>query len=101
MKIASVTGAIIATLALAGAAVATPPGGMPDQAKFGLCRAWSAMEGEDNPGNAPGAPPFQWLQDQAEEEDQSVSEWCAQNAPHPGNGNGNNGNNGNGGGPPF
>lgn len=55
---------------------------------FGLCTAWEANEnGRDN-GNAGSAPPFQALQDAAEEQDQTVEEWCADNGQHPGNGNG-------------
>lgn len=56
---------------------------------FGLCTAWAANEtGRDN-GNAGSAPPFQALQDEAEAADQTVEEWCADNAPHPrNNGNG-------------
>lgn len=95
-KTSIVTVAIGAVLAFSASAVAPPPDNMPDEASYGLCTAWGAMGGNDNPGNAPNAPPFQWLQDQAEEEDQSVDEWCAVNGQHPGGGNGG----GNGGGPP-
>jgi hypothetical protein len=83
-----VTASLASVLALSGSAVAVPSGGMPGPSWFGLCTAWDANGGNDNPGNAPNAPPFAWLQDQAEEADQTVAEWCAENAPHPGNGNG-------------
>ncbi len=56
---------------------------------FGLCTAWAANENGRNNGNAGSAPPFQALQDEAEAADQTVEEWCAENAPHPsGNGRG-------------
>lgn len=77
----------------------------PEQALFGLCTAWGANENGRENGNAENAPPFQGLQDQAEEADQTVEEYCA-DVPHPGgngngNGGGNGGGNGNGNGPPL
>ncbi len=83
-----VAASLLAMLVSSAPALASPPDGMPEPAWFGMCTAWSAHGGNDNPGNAPNAPPFQWLQDQAEEADQTVEEWCADNAPHPGGGNG-------------
>lgn len=63
---------------------------------FGLCTAWANNENGRENGNADEAPPFQSLQQQAEDANQTVAEWCAENAPHPG-GNGNGNGNGNGG----
>jgi hypothetical protein len=61
---------------------------------FGLCTAWEANENgrENSDGRAGDAPPFAELQRQAEEEfedsDDPVADWCAANSEHPGNGNG-------------
>lgn len=57
---------------------------MPSQALFGLCTAWAHNENGREHGNAGNAGPFRWLQQQAEAEDQTVEEYCAENARHPG-----------------
>ncbi|MDP8931217.1 MAG: hypothetical protein M3O70_22265 [Actinomycetota bacterium] len=49
---------------------------------FGLCTTYFAESEKGTPG-----PPFQALEEVAEAPEQSVEEWCAENAPHPsGNG---------------
>jgi hypothetical protein len=58
---------------------------------FGLCTAWAANENGRENGRAGDAPPFAALQEAADEADQSVEDWCAENGQHPGNGNGRNG----------
>lgn len=94
--------AAIATAMLIGGpaavAVANGNGGGPGPFgpnNFGLCTAYFAGS-ETGQQQKRQAPPFQGLEAAAEEADQSVEEWCAENAPHPsGNGNGNgNGRNG-------
>lgn len=50
---------------------------------YGLCTAWANNENGRENGNAGEAPPFQALQDAAEENDQTVEEWCEENADHP------------------
>lgn len=77
--------------------------GLPDEASYGICTAYENNENGRENGQAGNAPPFQWLSDQAEEEDQTVEEWCMENGQHPGQGNQteergnqNNGNNGQG-----
>lgn len=54
---------------------------------FGLCTAYfsGSEKGQEKKRQAP---PFQALEAAAEESDQTVEEWCAQNAPHPGGDNG-------------
>ncbi|MPY99930.1 MAG: hypothetical protein GEU97_18450 [Actinophytocola sp.] len=54
---------------------------------FGLCTAYFAGS-EKGQEKKRQAPPFQALEAAAEESDQTVEEWCAENAPHPGGGNG-------------
>lgn len=77
------------------AVVATAhPGPHHGQNAFGLCTAYFAGS-EQGQANKNDAPPFAALEDTAEAADQSVEEWCAENAPHP-SGNGNGGGNGNG-----
>lgn len=58
-------------------------GSPPDQALFGLCTAWGANSNGREHGNAENAPPFQSLQNQAEEADQTVEEFCDE-VPRPG-----------------
>ncbi len=58
-------------------------GGPPDQALFGLCTAWGANGNGRDHGNVENAPPFQGLQNQAEEADQTVEEFCDE-VPRPG-----------------
>lgn len=53
---------------------------MPTSAIFGLCNAWAHNENGREHGNAGNAPPFLWLAEQADEDDQTVEEWCADNA---------------------
>lgn len=60
--------------------------GFPNAATFGLCTAYeNNEEGREN-GQAGQAPPFQELQDRAEEDDQTVEEYCEENGQHPGRG---------------
>lgn len=61
--------------------------GLPDAATFGICNAYDNNENGRENGQAGEAPPFYWLGEQAEEEDQTVEEWCDENAEHPGQGN--------------
>lgn len=96
MKHYILAGLLVAGLTLPAAALATPPGGMPDQSLHGLCTAYEANENGRENGNAGDAPPFQDLQDRAEENNQTVEEFC-QDVDHPSS-NGNGG--GDGGGPP-
>lgn len=78
------------------AVVATAhPGPHHGQNAFGLCTAYFAGsdQGQDKKQDAP---PFAALEEEAEAANQTVAEWCAENAPHPSNNGGGNGN-GNGG----
>lgn len=59
--------------------------GFPDAALFGLCTAYENNENGRENGQAGDAPPFQELEDRAEEEDQTVEEYCEENAEHPSN----------------
>ncbi|MDX1659350.1 MAG: hypothetical protein R3343_11060 [Nitriliruptorales bacterium] len=83
---------MLAAVAMLGgsAALATAhPGPHHGQNAFGLCTAYFAGsdQGQENKRQAP---PFQALEQAAEDSDQTVEEWCEENAPHPsGNGNGN------------
>lgn len=63
---------------------------------FGLCTAYSSGS-EQGQENKHRAPPFQALENAADDAGQSVAEWCADNGQHPGQGNGNNDGNGNSG----
>lgn len=54
---------------------------MPSSSWFGLCNAYAHNENGREHGNAGNAGPFQYLAQQAEAEDQTVEEWCAENAP--------------------
>jgi hypothetical protein len=79
---------ILTTLLLAAATpmvLADPPGGfsLPDQALFGMCTAWEHNVTGREHGNPENAPPFVWLQQQAEDNDQSVEEFCS-GVSHPG-----------------
>jgi len=49
---------------------------------WGLCNAYAHNGG----GNSHSAPPFAALEEAAEEADQTVAEWCAENGQKPGNG---------------
>lgn len=69
----------------AGVAVADP--GPNDNNNFGLCTAYFAGS-EKGQEKKHQAPPFQALEAAAEAADQTVEEWCTENAPHPGGGNG-------------
>lgn len=87
MKTIAIFGAILLAMPLALAhhnedhgAKGTVPS-MPDASIFGLCNAWMHNENGREHGNAGNAGPFTWLQQQAEEDDQTVEEWCAANAP--------------------
>lgn len=51
--------------------------GLPDQALFGICMAWQHNETGREHGNPEQAPPFAWLQQQADGNDQTVEEYCA------------------------
>lgn len=79
--------------------------GLPDQATYGMCTAYENNEQGRENGQAGQAPPFQWLNEQADENDQTVEEYCMENGQHPGQGNGppdepgNGGSNGTGGPP--
>lgn len=90
-------GLALAMIAIPGSAVAghgngnggghdTYPG-FPDAATYGLCTAYENNENGRENGQAGEAPPFQELEDRAEEEDQTVEEYCAENGQHPGGGN--------------
>lgn len=90
---------VMSTLAVGALALGAMAQSPPDHAgdggpgpfgpnNFGLCTAWEANETGRENGNAGSAPPFQALQDTAEENDQTVEEWCAENGQHPGGGNG-------------
>lgn len=85
--------AAIALLVAGGANTASADPGPNGPNNFGLCTAYFAGS-EKGKEQKRKAPPFQALEAAAEEADQSVEEWCAENAPHPGGGNGG----GNGGG---
>lgn len=80
--------AAVTLLALGGAA--TTAGAEPGpngNNNFGLCTAYFAGS-EKGQEMKRKAPPFQALEAAAEAMDQTVEEWCAENAPHPGNGGG-------------
>lgn len=62
-------------------------------ALYGLCTAWHANENGRENGNAGDAPPFAALEQAAEDNDQSVSEYC--DGVRPGNGHGEGGDNSN------
>lgn len=58
-------------------------------ATYGLCMAWHANENGRANGNAENAPPFVALQEAADENDQSVSDFCAEVRPGGSHGSGN------------
>lgn len=60
---------------------------MPGASFWGLCNAYENNENGRENGNAGNASPFHWMQEQADENDQTVEEWCEQWA-KPGGGNG-------------
>lgn len=60
--------------------------GLPDQALFGICTAYENNENGRENGQAGNAPPFQWLNETADDADQTVEEFCAENGQHPGQG---------------
>lgn len=71
----------------------SPMDGMDNHpAKYGLCTAYFNGEGGEN-GNKNNAPPFAALEDAADDNDQSVEEYCS--GTRPGNGHGNGGDNSN------
>lgn len=82
LLIATLVGMIVGPAAIASAA--PDDFSMPDQALFGLCTAYAHNENGREHGNAGNAPPFMWLADQAEAEDQTVEEFCG-DVDHPGN----------------
>ena len=53
---------------------------VPDASIFGLCVAYAHNGNGREHGNAGNAPPFLWLAEQAEEDDQTVEEFCRSNA---------------------
>lgn len=79
--------AAVALLVAGGAGIASADPGPNGNNNFGLCTAYFAGSDKGKEQKRK-APPFQALEEAAEESDQSVEEWCAQNAPHPGQGNG-------------
>lgn len=75
-------------LGLGASAVAfAHPGPHHGNNAFGLCTAYFAGS-ETGRENKRQAPPFQALEQAAEDNDQTVEEWCAENGQHPGQGNG-------------
>lgn len=98
-----ISGTMLALMLGGGAGVAladhagtnpTDPDAIGDHpALYGLCTAWHANENGRENGNAGNAPPFAALQEAAEAEDQTVSEFCE--GVRPGNGHGNGGGNSN------
>jgi hypothetical protein len=79
------TGALTGALLLGTLAFSPGPN---DNNPFGLCTAYHAGS-ETGQENKRKAPPFQGLEAAAEEADQTVAEYCAENGQRPGNGNGN------------
>ncbi len=77
-----------ALLVPAGFALAQPTGETDNDkmnwadAAHGLCTAYGASEEGRSNGNASHAPPFVWLQDEADSGNQSVTEYC-DTVPHP------------------
>jgi hypothetical protein len=62
--------------------VADPPDfSLPDQALYGVCTAWSHNGTGREHGRAGDAPPFAELQELADEADQTVEEFCAEQTP--------------------
>jgi hypothetical protein len=75
------------TGALAVGAFGFSPGPGNGNNTFGLCTAYFAGS-EKGQEQKRQAPPFQGLEAAAEEADQTVEEYCAENGQRPGNGNG-------------
>ena len=71
----------------AGTTVAGALPGPNDHNTFGLCTAYFAGS-EKGQEMQHKAPPFQGLEAAADEADQSVEEYCAENGTHPGQGGG-------------
>jgi hypothetical protein len=65
--------------------------GFPDAATYGLCTAYENNENGRENGQAGEAPPFQSLEDRADENNQTVEEYCEENGQHPGQGDGGSG----------
>lgn len=88
MRLRTLMAPVAAAVLLAGGAgIASADPGPNGNNNFGLCTAYFA--GSDNGReHKRKAPPFQALEEAAEASDQTVEEWCAENAPHPGGGNG-------------
>ena len=77
--------AVALALAIGGATVATADPGPNGHNTFGLCTAYYA--GSDKGQEMKHqAPPFAALEQAAEDNDQSVEEYCAANGTHPGGG---------------
>lgn len=70
---------LIATAIGSGTSLAGP--GPNGHNNWGLCNAYAHNGG----GNSHNAPPFAALEQAAEDADQTVAEWCAENGQHPGN----------------
>jgi hypothetical protein len=70
-------------LTAGGAAVAVADPGPNGNNTFGLCTAYFAGS-ERGQEEKRKAPPFQGLEAAAEEADQTVEEYCAENGQHPG-----------------
>lgn len=65
-----------------GAVAALAQGPDPNgPAKYGLCTAYFASETGREHGNAGDAPPFQNLADAAEENDESIEDFCSGTRP--------------------
>ena len=76
-----IAAAAMATMLAGGVGIATAtPGPGNGNNAWGLCNAYA----HNNP-NAHKAPPFAALEQAAQDANQSVADWCAANAPHPGN----------------
>lgn len=87
-------GLAIALLALPGTALAGHGNGngnghddypgWDDAATYGICTAYENNENGRENGQAGEAPPFQELGDRAEEQNQTIEEYCEENGQHPG-----------------
>jgi opacity protein-like surface antigen len=82
-----ISAAVLALLA-GGASAAVAGPGPNGNNTFGLCTAYFAGS-EKGQEKKRQAPPFQGLEKAAEEADQTVEEYCAENGTQPGNGGGN------------
>ena len=82
----AVAAAAALVLGLGATGVTADPGPHHGNNGFGLCTAHENGNGGDN-GKKNEAGPFAALQEAADaagDEGQTVTEWCADNAPHPG-----------------